>query len=484
MKSTLFFLTALFLISPFSSYCSSNGKEPEDGKSTEQLYIKGDELKFEKLKLQASQKMKQECWEPDTIYYFYTKTSIPDNRVIQKYNSQGLLAVSIDQSQGINSWENFSLVTYTYDSNNNLLTELQQSWKTDSWVNVVQTTCTYDSNNNKLTEQQQSWKNNSLEDSVSYIYTYDSNNNLQTELMQRWINNSLLSSLITYYTYDSNNILQNELRQSLENSVWKNFSLITYTYDSDNNLQSYLYQIWDSDSNAWANSAPITYTYDLNGNLLTKQTLMNSLFTYTYDADNNLLTELRQEWGDNNLWENTSLNTYTYDANNNLLIKLAQRWKSNSWENSTQYQWTYDENSNGISAESWKWINESWQPSDNSIYSFVTIILYYNNMQSISEGWGCDKMTASYIKVGAATGIKNVPTALPIQIYSSGKTIQINNRTGKNAIVTVYRSDGVKVAEQTTVNQTTTMKMPVSGIYLVSVRAGNEKPVTKKLIVR
>ncbi|MCL2651699.1 MAG: T9SS type A sorting domain-containing protein [Candidatus Azobacteroides sp.] len=465
MKSTLFFLVAVFAFS--MAPCKS--------------YANGDALKNEN---------QTDCWEPDTVYFYHTNTSITNSRFISKYNSQGLLTININQLQGIDSWENASLVTYTYDSNNNLLIKLAQKWENDSWVNVAQTIYTYDSNNNKLTELQQNWLNESWEDSSSYTNTYDSNNNLLTKSFQRWANNSLSSSLITYYTYNSNNILQSELRQSLDSNVWKDLSLITYTYDSNNNLLTYLYQIWDSDSNSWVNSELYTCTYDLNGNLLTKQdkmwgyySLMEFLVTYTYDSNNNLLTALTQNLGDDNSWENSSLNTYTYDSNNNLLTKLAQKWENDLWENSNQYQWIYDENGNGLSAESWIWVNGSWQSSDNSIYSFVTLMLYYNNMQSVFDGY-CDKMTASYMKVGGSyTGTKDATTAPHVQIYSSGKTIHVNNLTGKSGMITVYGIDGVKVAEQAMAGQTTTLEMPVNGIYLVSVKAGNEKAVTAKLML-
>ena len=82
------------------------------------------------------------------------------------------------------------------------------------------------------------------------------------------------------------------------------------------------------------------------------------------------------------------------------------------------------------------------------------------------------------------TSINEVKTESPIQIYSEGKTIHINNQTGKNGVVSVYRIDGVKVAEQTITSQTTTLEIPISGFYLVSVRAGNENPVIEKVIVR
>jgi len=81
------------------------------------------------------------------------------------------------------------------------------------------------------------------------------------------------------------------------------------------------------------------------------------------------------------------------------------------------------------------------------------------------------------------TGIEDLKPALPVQIYSSGKTIHVNNLTGKNVVITVYGIDGVKIVEHATAGQTTTLEMPVSGIYLVSVKAGNEKPVTAKLML-
>ena len=85
--------------------------------------------------------------------------------------------------------------------------------------------------------------------------------------------------------------------------------------------------------------------------------------------------------------------------------------------------------------------------------------------------------------VGNSTGVKDVKPAPPIQIYNAGKTIHVNNPTGKNALVTVYRVDGTKVAEQTMATATA-LEMPVSGFYLVSVKAENEKPVTVKLMMQ
>lgn len=142
----------------------------------ERLYMKDSQLKFKEPKSQALHKTKsgQDWWQPDTVYYFYTNTSMSNSRIIQKYNSQGLLAVSINQRQGINSWENSSSVTYTYDSSNNKITELQQNWQNNSWVNTTLITCTYDSNNNKLTEL---YKYGDTFSSLE-TYAYDSNNNI------------------------------------------------------------------------------------------------------------------------------------------------------------------------------------------------------------------------------------------------------------------------------------------------------------------
>jgi hypothetical protein len=87
-------------------------------------------------------------------------------------------------------------------------------------------------------------------------------------------------------------------------------------------------------------------------------------------------------------------------------------------------------------------------------------------------------------KIVGDTGINDVKTAQPIQIYSAGKTIYVDNPIGKEAVITVYGIGGVKIAEQKMMSQTTTVEMPVSGFYLVSVKAENEKPVTAKLIVK
>jgi len=448
---------------------------------------------FEQPKLPAIKKIqsKQDGWEPDTVYFYFT--SFPCSRSIRRYNSQGLLTANTNQIQGTNSWENTSTDTYTYDSNDHLLTTLSQNWKNSSWENAATVTYTYDFNNNVLTEIDQKWENDSWVDGSYHSqssYTYDSNNNVLSKIQQSWTNSWVSLDSLTYI-YDSNNHLLIKLHQSWENNSWNNFSLVTYTYDSSNNVLTYLYQTWDSESNSWVNGESDTYTYDSNHHLLTSRcqlwgyySLTDFLVTYTYDSNDNLLTATGQEW-ENDSWVNDSSATYTYDSSNNLLTERVQRWDNDSWINSTLYQWAYDENGNGLSAESQIWRNGSWQPSDNSIYSFVTIVLYYNHRQSAVEGRGCDKITASYLKVsGDVTAKEEVKAILPVQIYSAGKTIHVNSPNGKSAIVTVYGIDGIKVAEQTMTNQSIALEIPVSGFYLVSVKAGNEKPVTEKVIVK
>ena len=94
------------------------------------------------------------------------------------------------------------------------------------------------------------------------------------------------------------------------------------------------------------------------------------------------------------------------------------------------------------------------------------------------------KYLADNGKVTGYTSKEEIKATPPIQIRSEGKTIHINNQTGKNAVITVYRIDGVKVAEQTMKSQITTIEMPVKGLYLVSIKTENKKPVTEKVIVR
>ena len=384
--------------------------------------------------LHRKQAQQQDWWEPDTVQCF---NDMGIFRYIYEYhyNSKELLAVCIEQLHG----ENYTQTTYTYDSHHILLSKLIQEWDDNSWVN-----------------------------SKLYTYTYDySNNNLLTGLYQNWVSNSWVNVSLDTYTYDPNNNLLTGLYQSWHNNLWVDIYLNSYTYDSDNKKQTRLYQNWEN----------------IPG-------LDSTRFTYTYDFNNNMQTELWQEWK-NNSWENYALSTYTYDSNNNLLTDTEQgwNWNTNSWVNSTQYRMTYDENDNGISIEWWIWKEDSWQPSHYGAgLSYGNLYLYYNNMQNIFEdraGMGGDKMTASYVKVsGNNTGVKDVKSALPVQIYSAGKTIYVSNRTGKAAVATVYGIDGVKVAEQTMLSQAATLEMPVSGFYLVSVRAGNEKPVTAKVRIR
>ena len=389
---------------------------------------------FENPKLPTPKKAKsgQNWWMPDTINMFPARYTIsPNSRDIFKYNSHGLLAERISQThQRDNSWENEYLCTYTYDSNNNLQTILRQRWVNNSWVYYRTYTYIYDSNNNVLNDGRST-------------YTYDSNNNVLTK---EW-NNS-----IETYTYDSNNnMLTSRWQIRIDNSLF-NYRLQTYTYDSNNNVSTLLHLLYGT---------------------------IASLYTYTYNSNNNIQTELWQAW-ENNSWRSYLLSTYTYDSNNNLITILTQECYNNS-NPRMKRQWVYDENDNCISLEIWDWRDGNWQQINRNCVNY----LYYNNMQSVFEWEECYKMTASYKKVSSGdTGIEDIKTELPVQIYSAGKIIHVNNPAGINAVVTVYGIDGVKVAEQTIVSQTTTIEMPVSGLYLVSVKAGNEKPVAAKLIVR
>ena len=379
---------------------------------------------FENLQLPKIIKSKsgQDLWNPDTVclHWWWENNWVQVLSYTYTYDSNNNLITKIERLRD----KSINSFTYTYDFNNNILSEQHQRWVNDSWVDGYyhfQYSYTYDSNNNILTKT-----NGDL-----YTYTYDFNNNMLTELQQKKVNNSYENSFQKTFTYDSNNNLLTLLSQTWNDNLWVNYKQFVYTYDSDDNIQTLLYQIWENSS-----------------------------------------------------WKNYSQFLYTHDSNNNLITELHQSYSNNSWVYSIQYRRTYDENGNGISAECLKWEDERWQPTSNGSAQ-IGVWLYYNNMQNIVEEVGGDKMTASYKKVsGTDTGIKDVKTESPIQIFSAGKTIHINNQTGKNGVVTVYRIDGVKVVEQTMLSQTTTFEMPVSGFYLVSVRTGDEKPVVEKVVVR
>jgi len=82
------------------------------------------------------------------------------------------------------------------------------------------------------------------------------------------------------------------------------------------------------------------------------------------------------------------------------------------------------------------------------------------------------------------TALENINSASPIEIYSAEKTIYVNNPSGRNGVVAVYGIDGINVAERTMAGETTTIEMPVSGFYIVSVKVENEKPLRAKVVVK
>jgi hypothetical protein len=492
MKKTAFLIIALimagFIAAPAQNNISLHKKQ--ERKNTNFEYPEFETPKFPAIK---QTKSGQDRWEPDTVYCFaYVGENVEwTSRFIFEYKKlfQGLLTVGVRQDQINDSWVNGMQLTCTYDSNYNVLTENVKKWENDSWINFELYASTYDSNNNFLSKIKQNWINDIWVNSLSYTCAYDSNNNLLTEIHQNWINNSWENYNLTTRTYDSNNNVLSFTRQFIEDNLWKNvFNQYIYTYDLNNNLLTKLSQYLSN--GMWKSTYLSTYTYDLNNKMQTHlyqtwQTLADSwedtLFeTYVFDSNDNLLTLLTTY----NFDGHSVLLTCTYDSNNNLLTELHQYWENDSWVNGKLIRMIYDENGNGISTESLQWINESWQPTNNFIMSFSIIWLYYNNMQNALGMRYCDKMIASYVKISGDTGIEEIKTALPIQIHSAGKTIHINNQTGKNAVITVYRIDGVKVAEQTMASQTMTLEMPAGGFYLVSVKAGDEKPVTAKVIIR
>ena len=327
---------------------------------------------------------------------------------------------------------------YQYHSQELLVERIEQWPRNDSWVNGYLYTFTYDFNNNFLNESRKKWENNT------------------------WVNLDLHAFSYTY-TYDSNNNMLIKLSQLSSNNSWKNSFLSTYTYDSNNNKLTELQQDWSN--NSWENSL---------------------LSTYTYDSNNNMLTELQQNWS-NNSWVDGGLSTYTYDSNNNMLTELQQIWSNNSWVNYKQYLRSYDENGNGISVESFNWIDESWQPSRVGGSTMVSLWLYYNNMQSLFEMWGCDKITASYKKVPDFTSIAKPPTtpeSNTISIYPNPTTgkLKIDNGQLKIKNVELFDIYGKKILNfQFSIFNSLDVSHLPAGIYFVQVTS-DKGIVTKKIV--
>ena len=407
----------------------------------------------------------QGWWEPDTLHFFIYASGVYEKidwlyRNIYKYCSQGLLEESVGQRWENDSWEISYQIKYTYDSNNNLLSMLRQIWTDNSWINSYKYTYTYDSNNNLLIRLRQNWENNSWVNSSSIIYSYDSNKNLQTTLEQTWGNNNSWVNGFSYtYTYDSNNNILTELRQEYGSLLYIN------TYDSNNNKLSTLRQIWQN--NSWVNYY---------------------LYTNTYDSSNNRLTELIQGWN-NNSWVNSSSVNYCYDFNNNLLSMLQQNWQNNSWVNFTENRMIYDENNNSLLSECWWWVNETWQPSLNGYIPGINLWLYYNNMQSVFELRGCDKMTASYIKMSdMPTAIEPVltPEINDISIYPNPTTGELRIKNYELGIDNVEVFDIYGIKQLAIFNFQFSTQIDIShlpaGIYFV--RITTEKGVVTKKIMK
>jgi hypothetical protein len=448
MKKIILLSIALITVGFLAAVAQNNIPLPEKYQGENDRFEYPD---FETSKLPAIKKTKsgQDWWEPDTLYAVSVFTdSRLDERIINKYNSRGILEKRIRQWWINNSWEeiSYSSYTYTYDSNNNVLTCLGPNL----------TTYTYDSNNNMLTKLTQIRENDLWVNYMLYTYTYDSNNNVFTELRQLWKNNSWGNNLLSTYSYDSNNNMLTRLSQDWINHSWGNEYSHTYTYDSNNNILTELRQ--NRYNNSWKNLW---------------------LYTYTYDSGNNRLTEkLLQNWI-NDSWGNYRLYTYTYDSGNNRLTEelLRQDWQNNSWVNYLRYRTIYDENRNGTSVEFWWWIGENWQSIGDMI-----IEIYYNNMQSNFQ-WRCSKITASYIKVSDITAINKPAVTQGLNDVS----VYPNPTTGKLRITDYgLRITGVRIFNISGINVFNTQQtasdishLP-AGIYFVQIKT-EKGIVTKKL---
>ena len=212
------------------------------------------------------------------------------------------------------------------------------------------------------------------------------------------------------------------------------------------------------------------------------------LYTYTYDFNNNLLTKLQQS-RDNNSRVNIRLYTYTYDSNNNRLTELDQIWENNSWINDKQYLMTYDENGNNISVERLIWINENWQLSSVGGSTQVSLHLYYNKMQSVFEDWGCDKITASYIKMSDIIAVIE-PVATPelsaVSIYPNPTTGELRIKSDELRVenVELFDMTGEKNfnSQFSILNSLDISHLP-AGMYFVKITT-DKGVVTKKIVKR
>ncbi|MCL1934217.1 MAG: T9SS type A sorting domain-containing protein, partial [Candidatus Azobacteroides sp.] len=285
------------------------------------------------------------------------------------------------------------------------------------------------------------------------------------ELHQNWVNNSWVNSDQTTRTYDSDNNVLNKLRQNWVNNSWENSDQTARTYDSDNNVLNELRQNWIN--NQWVNSG---------------QTAL------TYDSNNNWLTLLVQNW-ENSSWVNSDQTTRTYDSDQNLQTELLQNWENNSWVNFRQRRMIYDENGNGTSAEWWEWKNESWQPSNfGAVLSYINLYLYYNNMQSSFGGQGCDRMTASYIKVSdLRTGMEPVatPELNAVSIYPNPTTGELRIKNYESGIkdIQIFDAIGNKLPlRMETAKDAVDISHLSPGMYFVQITT--EKGVVTKKIVK
>jgi len=150
---------------------------------------------------------------------------------------------------------------------------------------------------------------------------------------------------------------------------------------------------------------------------------------------------------------------------------------------------TYDENGNNISVERLIWINENWQLSSVGGSTQVSLHLYYNKMQSVFEDWGCDKITASYIKMSDIIAVIE-PVATPelsaVSIYPNPTTGELRIKSDELRVenVELFDMTGEKNfnSQFSILNSLDISHLP-AGMYFVKITT-DKGVVTKKIVKR
>lgn len=431
-----------------------------------------------------------------------------NENVAHNFNLQILNSgIKVDSSwcqeydENSNTWENYSMNTLNYDSDENITEDLTYYWDGTAWTPSFKTSYSYNTNGDVYSIDSYIWDGVSWKNYSQVLYNYDTNGN---------------KTLVTNYSYwidgigwsaatkDSTIYNSNSLSDTVFYSHWDYYSFPvwtfnykeSYTYNLNKNTQDYYQYFWSGSE--WKLYYKGNYSYDTSNNLIERlgYTYVNanwveeSKSTYTYDQQNNQISSTYYYTDGTNLaLSDSSFSSYN---NNGQIIEhlLYLGWNGISWNSGSKTQKSFDSDGRIISGFDYYLNGTTWEPSE------MDTINYFTNGGVESYSWWWDGTTwisyehciANYDMYAGITE-KNEDVE-DVSLYpnpmDNEAIIQINNLQHAAITLSVFDSQGKKVYQSSTIENTILIdrKSLFSGLYLYQLQDNQGVISNGKLMVK